>query len=117
KLQKKLSSKIGDPVDERKLFNDSQEIEKRYEKAGYQHTTVKYVIQNIDYETGRESVLFQIQETPKVKIAEVNFIGAHAFTQRKLRWVIKTRRHWMWSWITRHGFFKKDQFLDDQDTL
>lgn len=117
KLQKKISSKSGDPFDERKLFNDSQTIEKMYEKAGYQHTTVKYIPQNIDNETGQESVVFQIQETPKIKIESVDFIGAHAFTERKLRRVIKTRRHWMWSWLTRKGFFKKDQFQDDQDTL
>src|SRR5579884_2095892 len=117
KLMKKISTKDGDPFDERKLFNDCQTIEKMYEKAGYQHTTVKYVPQNIDNETGTESVTFQIQETPKIKIAGVDFVGAHAFSQRKLRRVIKTRRHWMWSWLTRKGFFKKDQFQDDQDTL
>ncbi|HWF17621.1 MAG TPA: outer membrane protein assembly factor BamA, partial [Verrucomicrobiae bacterium] len=117
KLMKKISSKPGEPFDERKLFNDCQTIEKMYEKAGYQHTTVKYVAQNIDYNTGQESVTFQVQETPKIKITEVDFIGTHAFSQKKLRRVIKTRRHWMWSWLTRKGFFKKDQFLDDEDTL
>jgi outer membrane protein insertion porin family len=117
KLLKKISSKVGEPVDERKLFNDSQTIEQMYEKAGYQRTTVKYVLEKVDNQTGQESVLFQVQETPKVKIEEVDFIGAHAFTQHKLRWTIKTRRHWMWSWLTRKGFFKKDQFQDDQETL
>ncbi|MDB6021388.1 MAG: outer membrane protein, partial [Pedosphaera sp.] len=117
KLSKKLTSKIGDPLDERKLFNDSQEIEKMYEKSGYQHTTVKYVLGNFDYEAGRANVTFQIQETLKVKIIEVDFTGATAFSQKKLRKVIKTRKHWMFSWLTRKGFFKKDQFQDDQETL
>lgn len=117
KLRKKLTSKENEPLDERKLFNDSQEIEKMYEKSGYQQTTVKYTLGSFDYEAGRASVTFHIQETPKVKIKEVDFVGAKAFSQKKLRKVIKTRRHWMWSWLTRHGFFKKDQFQDDQDTL
>lgn len=117
KLMKKISSKPGDPLDERKLFNDCLTIQQMYEKAGYQHTTVKYVLGNFDYEAGRASVTFQVQETPKIKIVEVDFTGAHAFTQKKLRHVIKTRKHWMFSWITRSGIFKEDQFEDDKEKL
>jgi outer membrane protein insertion porin family len=117
KLTKKLSSKIGDPLDERKLFNDCLEIQKMYEKAGYQRTTVKYVLGNFDYEAGRANVTFQVVETPKVKIAEVDFTGASAFPLKKLRKVIKTRQHWMFSWLTRSGIFKEDQFEDDKQKL
>ena len=117
KLLKKLTSKIGDPLDERKLFNDSQEIQKMYEKSGFQRTTVKYALGNFDYEAGRANVTFQIQETPKVKIVEVDFTGATAFTQKKLRHVIKTRKHWMFSWLTRSGVFKEDQFQEDKEKL
>ena len=38
KLLKKISSKVGEPLDERKLFTDTQDIEKLYQKAGYPHT-------------------------------------------------------------------------------
>ena len=117
KLEKKLSSKIGDPLDERKLFDDCLEIQKTYEKSGYQRTTVKYVLSNFDYESGRANVTFQVQETPKIKIVDVEFTGAQAFTQKKLRHVIKTRRHWMFSWLTRSGIYKEDQFEDDKDKL
>ncbi len=117
KLLKKLESKVGDPMDERKLFNDCQEIQKAYEKAGYRNTTAKYVIGNYDYEAGRASVTFEIHETPKIQIVDVEFTGAHAFTQRKLRGVIKTRRHWFWSWLTRSGIFKEDQFQEDKEKL
>ena len=41
KLTKKLSSKVGEPLDERKLFTDQQEILKLYQKAGYPRTQVK----------------------------------------------------------------------------
>jgi outer membrane protein insertion porin family len=117
KLLKKISSKINEPVDETKLFDDAQQIEKLYEKSGYTHTTVKYELVNIDREAGLEGVVFNIHESPKVRIVDVYFNGAHAFSQRKLRRVIKTRRHWMFSWITRSGIFKEEQFQDDQETL
>jgi outer membrane protein insertion porin family len=34
KLLKKLTSKVGEPLDEQKLFTDAQEIQKMYQKAG-----------------------------------------------------------------------------------
>jgi outer membrane protein insertion porin family len=116
KLLKKLSSKVGEPLDERKLFTDAQEIEKMYQKSGYPHTRAKYVL-NIDETAGRGTAIFQVTESPKVKIIEVDFVGAKAFPAKKLRKTIKTRRHWMFSWITRSGVFKEDQFDEDKEKL
>lgn len=116
KLLKKVTSKIGEPLDDRKLFTDSQEIQKMYEKAGHRKTTVKARTQ-IDEQAGRGKVVFEIQETPKTKIERVDFIGADAFTQKKLRKVIKTRKHWMFSWLTGSGVLKEDQFEEDKEKL
>jgi outer membrane protein insertion porin family len=117
KLSKKISSKVGDPLLERKLFSDTEEIKKMYQKSGYPRTEVRYVIDHIDENAGRGSVTFEINESPKIKIVEVDFVGAEAFSQRKLRKVVKTRRHWMWSWITGHGFLKEDQLEEDKEKL
>jgi outer membrane protein insertion porin family len=116
KLLKKTTSKVGEPLNERKLFTDSQEIEKTYQKAGYPGTTAKYSI-GIDESTGRATVTFTITESPKVRIKEVDFVGAQAFSQKQLRKVIKTRKHWMFSWITSSGVFKDEQFEDDKEKL
>ena len=116
KLRKKLSSKVGEPLDERKLFTDSQEIQKMYQKSGYPRTQVKYVL-NIDENSGRGTATFEITESPKVKIIEVDFVGAKAYPQKKLRKVIKTRKHWMFSWITSSGVLKDEQFEEDQEKL
>jgi len=116
KLLKKVTSKVGEPLNERKLFNDSQEILKLYQKAGYQKTEVKYV-PVIDDQLGRGTVTFEIAEAPKVKIEDVQFVGAQAFSQRKLRAQIKTRRHWMFSWLTGSGVLKDEQFQEDKEKL
>ncbi|MBK9137398.1 MAG: outer membrane protein assembly factor BamA [Verrucomicrobia bacterium] len=116
KLRKKLSSKVGEPLDERKLFNDRQEILKRYQKAGRQKTKVEYV-PVIDARLGKGTVTFEITEAPKVKIDDVQFIGAEAFKQGKLRRVIKTRRHWMFSWLTGSGKLKDEVFEEDRERL
>ncbi len=124
KLSKKVTSKVGEPLDERKLFTDTQEILKLYQKAGYPQTIVtnSYTIEEA---LGRATATFEITETAKVKIVDVQFVGAKAFSQRKLRGGFlvgggafkKTRRHWMWSWITGHGFLKGEEFDDDKDRL
>ena len=116
KLRKKLTVKVGDPLDEQKLFTDAQEMEKLYEKYGYPDTKVKYVL-NIDENTGHGSVTFQVTETPKQKITQIQFIGAAAFPQKELRHQIKTVRHWMFSWLTGSGVFKQDEFDDDKERL
>ncbi len=116
KLRKGLSSKIGQPLDERKLFTDSQEILKKYQKKGRHSTDVKYVL-NIDENAGRGTATFEITESPKVKIEQVDFAGAQAFSQRRLRKVIKTREHGMFSWLTGSGFLKEDQLEEDKNRL
>lgn len=116
RLRRKLTSKVGEPIDELKLFNDAQEILKMYQKAGLHKTKVdpKPVITE---ELGKGIVTFEVTESPKVKIEDVVFEDASAFTQRKLRRQIKTRRKWMFSWLTGSGKFKDEQFEEDKEKL
>jgi outer membrane protein insertion porin family len=116
KLRKKVTSKVGEPLDERKLFNDVQEMKKLYQSKGYQQTQVKYV-PVIDDREGRGTVTFEIQEQPKIRVIDVVFDGAGAFSQKKLRRQIKTRRHWMFSWLTGSGKLKDEQLEEDKDKL
>jgi outer membrane protein insertion porin family len=116
KLLKKLTSKVGEPLDEQKLFTDAQEIQKMYQKAGYPGTQVKYV-PSVDENAGRGTVTFDIHEGRKIKIDSIEFEGAVDFTQKQLRKSIKTREHGMWSWLTGSGVFKDEQFEDDQEML
>ena len=117
RLLRKITSKTGEPIDERKLFADKQEILKLYQKKGYQKTQVDYKLKDIDEQAGRGKVLFEIKESPRVRIKEVNFIGAQAISENKLRRVVKTRRRWMLSWITGSGVLKDEQLEDDREKL
>jgi outer membrane protein insertion porin family len=112
----KVSSKVGEPLSERKIFADAQEIQKVYQKNGYQKTTVK-AVPSIDQNSGRASVTFEITEAPKIRVTDVVFDGAEAFKQSKLRKTLKTRRWWMWSWLTGSGVLKDEQFEDDKEKL
>jgi len=117
KLKKKLTCKIGQPLDDLQLFHNAQDMHELYEKKGYQDTTVKVLPYAIDEVAGRASVTFEVTETEKVTITDVVFDGADAKTQKELRKVLKTRRHWMFSWLTGSGVLKKDEFEQDMDRL
>jgi len=116
KLKKKVTFKVGEPLDEQKIFSDVQEIKKVYEKSGLSDTQVKYVL-NIEELTGHGIVTFHIEEAPKVKIKEVDIVGATQFKQKELRHELKTRRRWMFSWLTGSGYFQQDEFDGDRDRL
>ena len=129
KLKKKATSKVGEPLDERKLFTDSQAMQEAYQKKGYPRTEVKYVV-NIDEAAGRGTATFEIKESPKIRIAQVQFPGAQAFpekvgffeklfhpSRKALTKVIKTRKRGMFSWLTGRGNFKDDQFQEDRERL
>jgi outer membrane protein insertion porin family len=116
KLLKKISSRVGEPLDERKLFTDTQTIREMYQKAGYPGTEVKYV-PTIDESNGRGSATFEITEGRKIKIEAVEFVEAQAFSQRKLGRSIKTRKKWIFTGLSKRGIFKEEQFEDDRELL
>lgn len=116
KIRKKITAKVGQPLDEEKLFTDCQAITDYYQKEGFPGTTVKYVT-DIDTAAGTGTATFEISEGRKMKITHIDFIGAAAFPQKVLRHQIKTRQHWMFSWLTGSDLYKEDQFEDDKDAL
>jgi outer membrane protein insertion porin family len=116
KLKKKVTFKVGEPLDEQKVFTDVQEIKNLYEKSGLSDTKVKYIL-NIEELTGHGVVIFHIEESPKFKIKDVEFFGAPSFKQKQLRKELKVRRRWFFSWLTGSGYFQQDDFDGDRDRL
>lgn len=116
RIQRKVTSQVGQPLDEAKLFADARAIQELYERRGYHGTQVRYNL-NIDENAGRGTATFEITESPRIRIKNVEFVDAQAFSQRKLRKAVKTRR-WNWlSWLTGSGRLKQDQFEEDRERL
>src|SRR5580693_5724154 len=106
KLKKKVTFKVGEPLDEQKVFTAVQDIKSLYEKSGLADTKVKYIL-NIEELTGHGIVIFHIDESPKVKIKDVEFLGANSFKQKELRSQLKIKRRWSFSWLTGSGYFQQ----------
>lgn len=116
KLQKKVTVKEGESLDSYKFWSASQEMLKMYQKKGYQKAEIT-VREDVSERLGTATVTFVVNEGEKVRVVDVRFVGAKAFSQSRLRRVIKTRRHWMFSWVTQSGKFKDEQFQEDREKL
>jgi outer membrane protein insertion porin family len=116
KLRKQITSKIGEPLDYRKLFNDREAIKKLYTKAGMGETKVETPVTSAE-RSGSATVTYAITEAPKIRVVNVLFEGANAFKQGKLRKVVKTRRWWWLSWLTGSGKIKPEEMDQDEDRL
>jgi outer membrane protein assembly factor BamA len=78
---KKLTSKVGEPLNEQKLFSDAQAIQEMYQKSGYPGTTVQ-AVPNIVEESGRGTVTFEIKRVPKLKSSASNSAGRRRSSRR-----------------------------------
>jgi outer membrane protein insertion porin family len=116
RLLREAKTRENLPLDERQVKEDAEKIREYYQKSGYNQATVSYRIDR-DRATGLGRVVFEIVEGVKVRIRKVQFDGNTAFSDRKLRKVVETRK-WNWlSWLTDTGKFRDDRFETDFDKL
>ena len=116
KLRKKTRSRTGETLNRPRIFSDTRILLKEYQKGGYHQAKVGYDVRH-DEALGQATVVFRVDPGPKVKIDDIVFENAVAFSQRELRKVFKTRRHWWMSWLTSSGKFETDQWDEDIEKL
>ncbi|MEE2947479.1 MAG: outer membrane protein assembly factor BamA [Verrucomicrobiota bacterium] len=116
KLRKKIRSRTGETLSRPRIFADTRALLKEYQKGGYHQAKVDYEVRH-DEALGQATVVFQVEPGRKVKIDDIVFGNALAFSQRELRKVLKTRRRWFMSWLTGSGKLETDQWEEDLDRL
>ena len=116
KLRKKIRSRTGETLNRPRIFSDTRLLQKEYQKGGYDQAKVGYEVRH-EEALGQAVVVFQFDPGRKVKIEDIVFENAVAFSQRELRKVFKTRRHWWMSWLTSSGKFETDQWDEDLEML
>ena len=116
RLGEEVKTKPNTALDEHQVKEDSEKIRDYYQKIGYNQVSVTYRIDK-DRSTGLGTVVFEIKEGAKVRIANVLFIGNNRVKSSKLRSEMDTRRWWIFSWLTESGRFKDNQFQDDLGKL
>jgi outer membrane protein insertion porin family len=116
RLEKEVKTRPNTALDERQINEDAEKIREYYQKAGYNQISVSYAIER-DRASGFGTVIFNIRENTRAKIAKILFVGNDNVKDRKLRKEMETRKWWFLSWLTGTGRFKDDLFEEDLDKL
>ena len=104
---------VYDPETARKIKNLI--VEQAGEK-GFRNPVVDITLEPMG--PGVARLVFDIKEGGKAKIYKVEFRGNKIFTSAQLRKVMKkTRRHWMFSWMTTHDLLVDKNLDEDLENL
>ena len=116
RLASKIEIESGNPLDEYEVSLGADAIAEYYVEKGFPDVEVDYRIQR-DEETGFAVVNYDISEGGKVKIKSVNFEGNEAFSDKKLRKELETKKHGWLSWLLGTGKYDETKFKEDLDAL
>ena len=119
----------GAPLDEAAVKRAVRKIREKYRSKDYPFAEISYEIRR-DAEAGTAYVIFRIRENLETRIASVDFVGNKTFSSKELRALLETTS-WAWgldfgdfpdrifkfSWLTSRGYFNRQKFDADMDTL
>ena len=121
KLFKAIQSREGDKFLDRKVAADIRILRDEYFKLGYHQVKVQKQPGGINAEQGTISLTYLVEEGEKVKIERIEFPDTKAFTEKKLKGVVKTRERRRWynplTWITGDGRLMEDTLSEDLERI
>jgi outer membrane protein insertion porin family len=87
-------------------------------EKGHQFAEITHTTEELPGGPKLVKVTFHVDEGPKVKIREIDFIGNEAVSDRALKRQMKsTKEHWFLSWMTGRGTFQEAKFEEDADKV
>ncbi|KAB2714553.1 outer membrane protein assembly factor BamA [Brucella intermedia] len=114
-LARAVQLKARSPYDAATMEADVEAIKGAYAHIGRSDATVN--ARTVDLGQGRVNVVYEINEGSRTKIANVDFVGNQAFSSRRLRDVISTKRSNPLSWLTRNDVYDEGRLQADEETL
>lgn len=110
-----VQTKPRSPFNRAQVDADVELIREAYGKIGRDEATVTPQI--VDLGQNRVNVVFEINEGDRTKIAEVNFEGNTAFSDRRLAQVVSTKRSSYLSFLFRDDVYDEDRMRADEEAL
>ena len=103
---------ILDPIKVRRGIDDAR---KEYEKKGYLDVDIREVPESVG--EGEVALVFKVDEGKLIRIQDINFEGARAFSAFTLRSVLQTQREWFLSFVTGAGNLDREVLKTDVERL
>ena len=114
-LQAETQSKPRGTLSRPTVQADVQRIIEIYHRSGRFDVSVDPKI--IELPNNRVDLVFEIKEGAKTGVKDINFVGAHAYSQGRLRDVIKTSESNFLSFLQTTDIYDPDRVEADRDLL
>ncbi len=115
KLREKLKFSAHTVYSPETVSQAVQQLNTIYREKGYYHVTVDTRMDTVG--EGEAQLVFVIREGEKHHITTISFSGNRAFSDRKLRGEVKTKRRGFWSFLTDSGRLQKEVLQDDRQQI
>ncbi len=114
-LERAVQLKPRAPFDAATMESDKEAIKAAYSHTGRSDATVN--ARTVDLGQGRVNVVYEITEGTRTKIDNIEFVGNQAYSGRRLRDVISTKRSNPLSWLTRNDVYDEGRLQADEEAL
>jgi len=114
-LEAVISVRPRTVFDPQKAWEGIRQAKKTYAGEGYPDAEITYQV--LTDAAGNATVRYKIDEKANVLVDDIHFQGVNAFSERKLRSVMSTRRSWILSWFTGAGILKEEELATDVERL
>lgn len=98
-----------------RVRSDVQRMLELYRRSGRFAAIIEPKV--VQREQNRVDLLFEIQEGPKTKVSQINFIGNKIYSDGDLRDVLATKQARWWKIFTSNDTFDPDRLSYDQQVL
>ncbi|MDA8092093.1 MAG: outer membrane protein assembly factor BamA [Nitrospiraceae bacterium] len=114
-IKKQISISPGSVADTVLINDNASKIKAYYESEGFSLTQVVPVVRTLA--GNRVDLTYVIKEGPKIKIKAIRFTGNKVLTSGEIRKVMKSKERGFFSFLTKSGFFKKDDLMVDSERI
>ncbi|RMG04518.1 MAG: outer membrane protein assembly factor BamA, partial [Nitrospirae bacterium] len=115
KLKEKITIVPGAIADVTLIQDNVAALRSFYESEGYWRVKIVPVVRRIT--ENESSLTFMIEEGRKVRIRDIIIEGNSAISDRKIKKVMKTKEWWIFSFITKSGYYEKGQMRLDLESI
>ncbi|MDR3375648.1 MAG: outer membrane protein assembly factor BamA [Ancalomicrobiaceae bacterium] len=110
-----IESKARGFLSKSRVQSDVQHLLEVYRRQGRFRASVEPKI--IELPQGRVNLVFEVDEGDKTAVQRISFVGNHAYSEGRLRDIIKTRETGLLGFIRTTDTYDSDRLEKDQDNL
>jgi outer membrane protein insertion porin family len=115
KLKENTTITAGAVANMSLILDNVQHIISYYQSEGFWLAKVVPIVREISDDA--IALTYQIDEGPKVVIKGIEIEGNNAIADSKVMKAMKTKKRWLFSFITGSGIYKKDQIAQDLERI